>query len=212
MKRVSTTDGFGYDLDRALKEGNIFEKIFHSFRISPWLTKIDYSGKKVLDVGCNTGILLIPLLERGVDVVGVDIDREDVEKVKEKLKVKRFPLNRAQIADARELPFSTNSFDIVLLSDILEHVGDPKSVAKEAQRVVKRGGLIYATVPNEWHPVVKFSWLRKALSGRSNVDEHPDVPYNFKKFLELFPDTVVEDKKLAGLGVQLFCVFRKPGR
>ena len=78
--------GFDYDLDKARLHGNIFERIFHENRLHFWLSAVDYSGKKVLDVGCNTGILLIPLLEKGVDIKGVDISKEDVSKARKNLK------------------------------------------------------------------------------------------------------------------------------
>lgn len=209
MKSNNSTDGFGYDLDEALKKGNFFERFFHKFRISPWLNKIDYIGKKVLDVGCNTGILLIPLLEKGVDVVGVDISESDIKKTRKKLKEKDFSTKLALVADAKKLPFKQNTFDVVLLSDILEHVSCPEMVAVEAYRVLKPGGYIFATVPNEWHPVVKFSWLRKVLSGRNTVEEHPDVPYNLNRLVTLFPMAKVDKSGFAGFWVQIFCKFKK---
>lgn len=212
MKLKNSKDGFGYDLDKALKEGNIFERVFHSYRISPWLNKVDYSGKKVLDIGCNTGILLIPLLEKGVDIIGVDISRSDVAKARKKLREKNLPIERAVVADAKKLPFDSNIFDMIILSDILEHVSQPDLVAKEALRVVKPKGSILATVPNETHPVVKFTWLRKALTGRKNVDEYPDIPYNLEKLVKLFPGVEIVKCKLAGLWVQLFCVFKKTSK
>lgn len=205
----NTRDGFGYDLDKALKEGNIFERIFHYFRISPWLNKIDSKGKKVLDIGCNTGILLIPFLEKGIDIIGVDISKSDIKVAKEKLKKNNFSPNRALVANAADLPFRKNSFDTVLLSDILEHVINPELVAKEAYRVVKTGGYIYATVPNEWHPVVKFDWLRRLLSGRNNTEEHPDIPYSLTKLINLFPNARIIENGYAGFFVQIFCKFKK---
>ena len=205
----NTRDGFGYDLDNALKEGNIFERIFHRFRISPWLNRIDYGGKKVLDVGCNTGILLIPLLEKGVDIVGVDISKSDIKKAKEKLKGNNFSSDKASVADAKNLPFEENSFDMVLLSDILEHVSKPESVAKEAYRVVRPGGYILATVPNQRHPVVKFFWLRRILSGRNNPEKHPDIPYNLNKLTNLFPEAEIVKSSFAGFWTQIFCKFKK---
>ncbi|KKR11046.1 MAG: hypothetical protein A2694_01030 [Candidatus Blackburnbacteria bacterium RIFCSPHIGHO2_01_FULL_40_17] len=209
MKKNNSTDGFGYDLDEALKKGNFIEKFFHKCRISPWLNKIDYNGKKVLDVGCNTGILLIPLLEKGVDAIGVDISKSDIRKAQKKLQAKGFSSSLVLIADAKKLPFKNDSFDIVLLSDILEHVSEPELVAKETCRVVKQNGNIYATVPNEMHPVVKFEWLRKALSGRETVEEHPDEPYNLNKLINLFPNVLVEKSGFAGFWVQIFCKFKK---
>jgi len=202
-------DGFGYDLDRAFKKGNFFEKVFHRSRLSFWLKVCDYSNKKVLDVGCNTGIFLIPLLDKGIDVVGVDVSKEDIIKAKQKLKRLGYLTDKALVADAKKLPFKDNLFGIVLLSDVLEHISNPKQAADEALRVTKRSGLILVTVPNDWHPVVKFSWVRKLLSGRDTVNEFPDVPFNFRKLIKLFPKTEVVKKSLIGFGSEIFCTFKK---
>lgn len=209
MEFKNLNDGFGYDLDKALKKGNFFERVFHRYRIFPWLNKIDYIDKKVLDVGCNTGILLIPLLEKGVDIVGVDISKNDITETRKKLQEKGFSPSLALVADAKKLPFQENTFDIVLLSDILEHVSQPELVAKEAYRVIKKGGYIFVTVPNECHPVVKFEWLRKVLSGRDNTEEHPDVPYNLNKLIRFFPKAKVDKCGFAAFWVQIFCRFKK---
>ncbi len=210
ISKAARSDGFGYDLDEAMHRGNIFERVFHRSRISFWLNKIDYSGKKVLDIGCNTGILLIPLLEKGVDIVGIDISKSDITKARKKLRKAGFLTNKALVADAKDLPFKAGTFDIVLLSDILEHVDKPKLVAKETLRVVKRRGLIYATVPNEWHPVIKYTWLRKLLSGRDSIEEHPDTPYNTNRLLNLFPGAIVIESRFTGLWTQVFVKLKKP--
>jgi ubiquinone/menaquinone biosynthesis C-methylase UbiE len=209
MNSLNTKDGFGYDLDEAMHKGNIFERVFHSNRIFYWLNKIDYSEKKVLDIGCNTGIMLLPLLKKGVDIVGVDISKKDIVRAKKKLHRAGFSATKARVADAKKLPFKAATFDIVLLSDILEHADNPKLVAKEAVRVLKSRGFIYVSVPNEWHPVIKYEWLRKLLSGRDSVDEHPDEPYNKEKLLNLFSGVGVIEINYAGMWTQVFAELKK---
>lgn len=202
-------NGFGYDLDKARREGNIFERVFHNARLRFWLAQTEFRGKKVLDVGCNTGILLIPLLKKGAKAVGVDISKEEVSKTKDNLRAEGYPSSLARVANAKKLPFKTNTFDLVLLSDILEHVSNPKKVVLEAIRVTKEGGHILVTVPNEWHPVVKYSLVRKILSGRKNVDQYPDIPFNLKKLIALFPRVKVVDKRLIGFFTEIYCRFEK---
>lgn len=206
---MSGSDGFDYDLNEARLHGNIFERIFHNSRLNFWLKVTDYSGKKVLDVGCNSGIILVPLKERGVDVVGIDISKRDISKAKRNLRQHNLPDNCVQVGDAKKLPFKNNSFNVVLLSDILEHVSDPEIVALESIRVVKKGGLVLATVPNEWHPVVYYPWVRKLLSGRKDVDEHLDTPFNKKKLTQLFFKTEVVKLKFIGFYSEILGVFKK---
>ncbi|KKR81570.1 MAG: 3-demethylubiquinone-9 3-methyltransferase [Candidatus Daviesbacteria bacterium GW2011_GWA1_41_61] len=206
---MSGSDGFNYDLNEARLHGNIFERIFHNRRLNFWLEVVDYSGKRVLDIGCNSGIILIPLKERGVDVVGIDISKTDIDKAKENLRQRKLPQGCVQVGDAKKLPFKSNSFDIVLLSDILEHVSDPEIVAQESIRVAKKRGLVLATVPNELHPVVRFSWVRKLLTGRHNVDEHLDIPFSKQKLTKLFLQTTAVKLQFIGFGSEILGIFKK---
>ncbi len=206
---VKNNEGFDYDLDTARQKGNLFEKIFHNGRVNFWLSKLEYKNKKILDVGCNTGILLIPLMEKGADAWGIDISEGDIAKVKGKLKDKGLPTGRVKVADARKIPFPNSTFDLVILSDVLEHISSPEKAAKEAIRVIKPGGRAYVTVPNSWHPVVKYPWVRKLLTGRKDVDEHLDVPYNKQKLIKLFPKNKVLKVGTTGFWSEIFGVFTK---
>lgn len=51
------------------------------------------------------------------------------------------------VADGKKLPFKENSFDIVLIEMVLEHVDEPEKVISEASRVLKRGGKLYISIP-----------------------------------------------------------------
>ncbi|MEW5721341.1 MAG: methyltransferase domain-containing protein, partial [Chloroflexota bacterium] len=50
------------------------------------------------------------------------------------------------------LPFSDNSFDAVLLHEVIEHVADDRQTIREAQRVCKRGGRVVVFAPNRLYP------------------------------------------------------------
>lgn len=51
------------------------------------------------------------------------------------------------VADARSMPFPEESFDLVLLEYVIEHVGDSRKMMLEIYRVLKDAGLVYSTVP-----------------------------------------------------------------
>src|SRR3989338_5487567 len=206
---MHSSDGFDYDLNAARLNGNIFERIFHNRRLKFWLSGVEFKNKKILDVGCNTGILLVPLLERGIDVYGIDISKGDIAKVKEKLKDKGLPTECVKVADARKIPYPDNFFDVIILSDIFEHISSPEKAAKEATRVIKPGGKIYVTVPNSWHPVVRYPWVRKLLTGRKDVDEHLDVPYSKQKLIKLFLKNKILKVGTTGFWSEILGVFTK---
>ncbi len=206
---MTGTDNFNYDLYEALLHGNFFERVFHRERVKTILNLMDYSGKKVLDLGCNTGIILMPLLEKGIDVVGVDINSGDVAQAKKNLKNRGLDPKKVQAAAGQDLPFADETFDLVLLVDVLEHASESTAVTSEVYRVLKPGGLAVATVPNHWHPHVRYPFVRKLLSGRSNVDEDPDIPFTLTMLKECFPGFEMIKHRLVFFWVCILGVFKK---
>jgi 2-polyprenyl-3-methyl-5-hydroxy-6-metoxy-1,4-benzoquinol methylase len=102
----------------------------------------DVQGQTVLDAGCARGYLGRQLKERGARVVGFDISPEAL---KEAAQV----LDETHVCNLEETwPLSSQSVDMVVLSEVLEHVFDPVSVLKEAHRVLKDDGKIIITTPN----------------------------------------------------------------
>lgn len=51
------------------------------------------------------------------------------------------------VADGKNLPFKNNSFDVVVLESVLEHVDEAEKVISESYRVLKKGGVIYISIP-----------------------------------------------------------------
>ena len=98
-----------------------------------------YAENKILDVGCATGEYCKWLNKLGFESIGVDINLEYVEKAKTNGVT-------AYCMDAKSLKFPDNSFDTVLLFEVLEHVDNPRDVLVEAKRVARKNILI--TVPD----------------------------------------------------------------
>lgn len=96
--------------------------------------------KTLLDIGCGDGLLLSLVAERGIAARGLDISEKGIEKSGAKgLDVAVYD------ADSR-IPFPDNTFDVVTLLDVLEHVYAPEVLLKEAVRVSKRWVIV--GVPN----------------------------------------------------------------
>jgi SAM-dependent methyltransferase len=193
MISQGSNDGFGHDLYRAQLSGNFFEKVFHTNRIDTLLrliaTELEIPlGVRGLDVGCNTGPMLIPLRRSGYDVVGIDISPDDVHQAERYLCERDLPSDRLAVADGTRLPFRDQSFDFILLVDILEHTDYPERIVSETRRLLVPGGIAIATVPWAYHPYVRYTWLRKALSSRKTIDEHPDAPFRLHMLQGLFGD------------------------
>jgi len=115
-------------------------------------------GKKVLDVGCGTGVFLARVAKTyGVDCTGVDISRKSIAAAKQW----KLPRLHFQVADAVQLPFKDGSFDYVLSFDSLEHIQDQSKALSEMVRVLKpKGSILVHTINKNQHYTWHF-WLGK---------------------------------------------------
>ena len=98
-------------------------------------------GTVVLDAGCGTGSNLVMLRDLGQEAVGVDALPAAVE-----LARRICPESAVELGDVTSLPFADESFDGVVLLDVLEHVDDRLALS-EATRVLRRGGFVAVSVP-----------------------------------------------------------------
>jgi SAM-dependent methyltransferase len=112
------------------------------------LDVIDSSARRVLDIGCGDGTLTFQLAKRSDYVCGVDDSLLPLRLARDQFQ--RRPGPRTPLvtnADARQLPFPDDTFDCVVLADVIEHIDAPAAVVGEAYRVLRRGGQILLTTP-----------------------------------------------------------------
>jgi Methylase involved in ubiquinone/menaquinone biosynthesis len=97
--------------------------------------------RRLLDVGCGTGATLTHLARFG-DVVGVDVEPRALAFCRE-----RGVRGELALATAEALPFPDGAFDAAVALDVLEHLRDDAAAVREIARVLKPGGLLFASVP-----------------------------------------------------------------
>lgn len=114
-------------------------------------------GTRVLDVGCGSGRHSGEALRRGARVTAVDASAAEVEKASGLLQAMseqgEAPPGagfEAVVADARRLPFSSGSFDVVIVSEVFEHIPDDVRAMAEISRVLRAGGTAAVSVPRWW--------------------------------------------------------------
>jgi len=103
--------------------------------------------RPILDVGCGNGVFLKKIVERDhgdvTNLVGVDYTRSAISSAR-----KIVPEVRFVQANATDLPFENDTFEVVIMMEILEHLKNWKKALSEALRVLVPGGQIIITVPN----------------------------------------------------------------
>lgn len=123
-----------YDRYRYAKEPHILRR----------LDSIDWRGKRVLEVGLGLGADSEQLIRRGAHWSGVDLTRESVERVAERLAIRNLAYDALEVATARSLPFEDSRFDLVYSFGVLHHIPDIDAAQRELARVLKPGGRLIA--------------------------------------------------------------------
>ncbi|HEX2912527.1 MAG TPA: class I SAM-dependent methyltransferase [Chloroflexia bacterium] len=95
-------------------------------------------GKRVLEIGCGTGSLMLTLLERGYKAYGIDASPAMLKQASKKLEKAGYS-GRVSRAQVQQLPFPDDSFETVISTFPTEYIIDPASL-KEIQRVLYPGG------------------------------------------------------------------------
>ncbi len=108
----------------------------------------------LLDVGCGSGAFTYHLRDQGLATVGIDLSFNLVRLAT--TEISRGPF---LVGDAEILPFRENELDIVTFSGVLHHLPDLAPALREARRVLRPGGRMFAYDPNGRNPAM---WLYRS--------------------------------------------------
>jgi SAM-dependent methyltransferase len=175
--------GFFTDLDEYH-----FEKLHHLLRL------VDFDaqrGRRVLDVGCGTGVDLVRFARAGAEATGVDAASSAISLARANLAHRDLPA-RLAVADGEQLPFPDATFDYVFAHGVLQYTANDRRLADECRRVLRPAGTAFFQGYN------RISWLN-ALSKLMKVDlEHVDAPVlkkysprEFRSLLAGFSDVTI---------------------
>lgn len=148
-------------------------------------------ASSILDVGCGEGFTLKKLEEKKIGKRNEGIDySEDAIKIGKKI----YPKLALKRGDVYQLEYKDNSFDLILCTEVLEHLEDPVKAVNEIKRVA--GKYIAFSVPNEPFFIMANFMRGKYLKNLGNHPEHINhwTAPGFEKFLKKQGLTVVKSK------------------
>ncbi|HQU85466.1 MAG TPA: methyltransferase domain-containing protein [Pyrinomonadaceae bacterium] len=96
---------------------------------------------RFLDVGCGAGILLETAREKGWQAEGMEVSEPAVNHLREK----GFQIFQGFLSEA---DYPENHFDVVTMTEVIEHVDNPKEVLREIARILRPNGLLWMTTPH----------------------------------------------------------------
>jgi len=107
---------------------------------------VDLEDKRILDLGCGVGAFMRRLEEYSVTIYGTDVERPSLLQGSEE------GIGNLMLAVGERMPLRDESFDIVILHEVLEHVENDLQTLREIRRLLAPGGSVVIFVPNRLYP------------------------------------------------------------
>lgn len=143
-------------------------------------TETIVGGKNILDVGCGAGGKSLYYLTKGAkSVTGIDVVpkyEQESAALAEELGISGFTF---RCCDAAKTDFPDGSFDVIIMNDSMEHVGDPAGVLAEMARVLAPNGRLYVNFPPYNHPTgahlsdaIGIPWVQVFFSDKTLIEAY----------------------------------------
>jgi SAM-dependent methyltransferase len=132
------------------------------------------SDSRMLDLGSGVGSFVVACRRRGLRAFGLEPDR-----IGQGARITSLQIASRRLAEpvcvsgvGERLPFPDACFDLVVMNQVIEHVAEQGMVAREAARVVRKGGVIYVACPNYlrfYEPHYKIFWTPLLPKGLGRI-------------------------------------------
>ncbi len=160
-----------YNRQWRASDEDVFAHAFEEAIAHSYFLLGDLKGKKLLELGCGSGMQALYFAENGADVTVIDLSPESVRAV-EKLAAKHDASQklalRARLMNAESLEFPPAAFDAVYINSVMMHV-DQQKVLRECARVLKPSGKLAIVEPLQYAPFVQ---LYRLFSSYKKMNPH----------------------------------------
>ncbi|MDC0438378.1 class I SAM-dependent methyltransferase [Nitrosopumilus sp.] len=142
------------------------------------LKQISWKNKKVLEVGCGTGLFASSAAKKGSHVLGIDFSERAINIAKKTHKIKNLEFQSMNVKDIE------GKFDVIVSIGTLEHMDDPYSILKLFKKHLTSNGQIIITSPNWSNPRgnILLTLFHLFNSPITLADLHYFTPLNFQEW------------------------------
>lgn len=135
---------------------------------------------KILIAGCGSGYDM-SIVKSKMDGYGIDISKQAIKK-----SMQKYPRFNYKFGSITKIPFKDNLFDIIVCSEVIEHVPNRKKAFSEMKRVLKSGGILIITTPNWWSwfgitRLIAETLFKKSFSSGNQLVDNWSTPKSLKK-------------------------------
>lgn len=149
---------------------------------------------EIVDLGCGAGYYSLPLLKLGYNLTCVDLSKKNLNIFREKLKKAREKKLKVEIINSSIEKYSpSKKFDVVLCSEVLEHVNNSEEIIKKIYSLLKDDGVFILCIPNGFGTYeVFFDWplilLRKLFNIKNDPGRYHRNFFTLRRIKEILSD------------------------
>lgn len=131
---------------------------------------------RILDIGCHIGtdLFQLPKVNPNAKFWGIDISSDAISYAKKLAKLRGEKSIYFKVADANKpLPFPESYFDVVLASEVIEHLHYPQQFLKEVRRILKSSGNLIVSTPNDKsivNKIARFLGIKRLVEASRQMD------------------------------------------
>lgn len=156
-------------MDELYNAKNFLVRYVHNNRLQNIIEQFPQKEQlRILDAGCGEGHLLEKLFKKYPNNLYYGADLTEVALVKAK---ERCPWANFLLTDLGKIDLANDFFDLIVCTETIEHIDDYSGVFKEFKRLLKPGGILIITFPNEfWWTVSRFLLGRRPIKVVDHVN------------------------------------------
>lgn len=166
-------------MEKLYNSKNPFVRFLHKGRLNAIAASIpDKNNLKILDAGCGEGHLLEMLHEKNKSyrLFGADITDIALKQAKKRASAK---ITKQDLAG---MNYKNNAFDVVICTEVLEHIHDYRKTISELKRVARKNAILIITFPNEFNlTIMRLFFGRKPVKTPDHVNS-----FNYGKIKKEF--------------------------